>query len=420
MQVLSDHARVDVTAPRHDSKLDYARPGRPAFLVTRPTENGVNEESIPSQPSTPIIVTLVGAKSSLPAPRGVCPPEEDAAPPTLKINTLLSDTEQFSASPVAATATSPRTRAFFNTDFSVGLRSPPRIGGAIITEIASDTEFTLVEKVSRTTFKHVVNDPAPDAPAARQHGTVTRPLPPQAFVASARVAPGSDRFDPIPSSPLRHAAASSARKLPFVNGRTIVSTAVPRLMRAESLRQQRQRQEPSEAAEPRLLHRHRQPDEPSRHHDGPRHREPELARPRAAVPNDHLDRLQRSRSPSFGTSPLQALILELQAGLEADPAVYYAVRGVLSAYEEQTGRAPARASSVDEPPNRLARLRERARAANKADRTRARSPGTLRRARVSFDDETSGDGLLYSGTRRFSSPTRVPIALLTPSWAAPL
>ncbi len=163
----------------------------------------------------------------------------------------------------------------------------------------------------------------------------------------------------------------------------------PRIFRAESLRSLRDDRGSEE--DHAVAHRHPNVfDERSRRTEHRMRREPASDRQprRERFPPQH-DRQGPSPSatPHNEESPLQALITELKAGLEVDPAVYYAVRGVLSEYEEQTGRAPPRASSVDEPkPHRFERVREKARATNRREDASVRSPDRPRRSRVSFDD----------------------------------
>ncbi|BGP53234.1 hypothetical protein JCM8202v2_000793 [Rhodotorula sphaerocarpa] len=240
---------VSATRDQLDVK---SRDGGPTFVLTRPTANGVNERTPLVPASSPPGSSPTLAKEPSPYVARTSPVQ-----PALKIKTVLSDVEAFSASPVQATASSPRTRAFFETDFSV-VRSPPRPGEAVVTELTSDAEVTIVEEVAR------------DEPSSRK---------------------------------------CSGNK-------------------------------------------------PSAH------------------PTLHKEE-----------SPLQALITELKAGIEVDPAVYYAVRGVLSEYEEQTGRAPARASSVDEPaPQRVVRVRETRRAVDRWEDAWSEPPDRQRRSRVSFDD----------------------------------
>ncbi|GAA5978993.1 hypothetical protein JCM10908_002763 [Rhodotorula pacifica] len=384
-------AEGQLSAPTEPSTKSPAK-GRPAFLLTRPTDNGRNEEANISQPSTPSATSPTEPKLSHTDETPKKPHVEQVSAtdqPTLKITTLLSDTEQFSTSPVAVTATSPLTRAFFETDFSTTLRSPPRPGGAIITEIASDTEFTIVghktAQVASTTIKLQSREASKER--RRQRDTSVKGRADDR--AESRPRHGR-RFDPAGQS------TGHSAHLPFVIGRTAVSTAVPRLMRADSLRQQRLQEYDRQLEAERERQRRRNFEERQRQEEA---RERERLIQAATLHRRREEEARRRQStqrptppaptPPARDSPLQALIAELKAGLEADPAVYYAVRGVLQEYEEHTGRAPARASSVDEPPSRSAKLKQRLREANRREQAYEFEKAHRRRTRVSFDDETT-------------------------------
>lgn len=314
--------------------------------------------------------------------------------------TLLSDTEQFSTSPVAVTATSPRTRAFFATDYSAATRSPPRPGGAIITEISSDTEFTIVDSKTEHRRRALPELLSREAGPEREHKRDGSPKKRSDKRAEGRPQVGH-RFEP---SPTKHSSNQSFR-LPFVIGRTIVSTAVPHLMRDESLRQQRLRDYDRQLEAERqrekmriLAERRVQQEERERQLRRERLLQAEaleMLRQREEAKRQRAAAMERPAPPAptplREESPLQALILELKAGLEADPAVYYAVRGVLHEYEEHTGRRPARASSVDEPSTRRsARQHERRREPVRQEQVNSSSRGPpRRRPQVSFDEDTS-------------------------------
>ena len=311
---------------------------------------------------------------------------------------MLSDTEQFSTSPVAVTATSPRTRAFFATDYSAATRSPPRPGDAIITEISSDTEFTIVDSKTENRRRAVPELLSRESGPAREHKRDVSTKNRSDERTEGRPEIGR-RFEPSPTK----RSSSQSFRLPFVIGRTIVSTAVPHLMRDESLGQQRLRDYDRQLEAERqrekmriLAERRSQQEERERQHQRER-----LLRAQALVQRQREEaKKQRAAmerpvppapTPPARETPLQALILELKAGLEADPAVYYAVRGVLHEYEEHTGRRPARASSVDEPSTRRsARQHERRREPVRQEQVNAFSRGLPRqRPQVSFDEDTS-------------------------------
>ncbi|GAA5860398.1 hypothetical protein JCM3774_000407 [Rhodotorula dairenensis] len=397
---------VPKTGILHDEdKSDGKRHGKaqPAFLLTRPTDNGRNEETSLPPPSSPTSSSpgqeqAQASTSALPSPRSerTCTQQAPGSSrPIPPITTLLPDIEHFSASPVAVTATSPRTRAFFDAELSATVRSPPRPGGAVITEIASDTEFTIVEAKTEHRGAAVAEAQSREAEQAQERCRNVIAEEPLRQCAESRFRTGK-RFEPAGQSS-RHSV-----RLPFVIGRTVVSADVPRLMRAESLRQQRLRDydrqlELERQREKLRILAQRQLQEEQRDREREREREqarlmyaaavrlrqPEEARKQPREP-------QRPDPPASRDSPLQALIVELKAGLEADPAVYYAVRGVLHEYEEHTGRAPARASSVDGPSDRAMKLKQRAREANRRERANELSRHShRRRPQVSFDEDTT-------------------------------
>lgn len=380
---------------------------RPAFVLTRPTENGCNEEAAVPPPGSPSSTTPppeVTPTRNAPATEPTKGHGPDAGRPTPKITTLLSDIEQFSTSPVAVTATSPRTQAFFATDYSAATRSPPRPGGGIITEISSDTEFTIVDSKTERRRRALPELLSCEAGPEREHkrdaltkkrvGERTGDLPEVGH-----------RFEP---SPTGH-STKQAFRLPFVIGRTVVSNTVPSLMRDESLRQQRLRDYDRQLEAERqrekmrvLAERRIQQEERERQRQRERllqaealellRRREEVKRQRAAAIGRPAPPAPPAPTPPVREeSPLQALILELKAGLEADPAVYYAVRGVLHEYEEHTGRRPARASPVDEPSTRrTVRQHERRREPLRQEPVggSSRDPAR-RRPQVSFDEDSS-------------------------------
>lgn len=377
---------------------------RPAFVLTRPTENGRNEEAAVPPPGAPSSTTPSREETptrDAPANESTEGQGPGTSRPTPKITTLLSDIEQFSTSPVAVTATSPRTRAFFATDYSAAMRSPPRPGGAVITEIASDTEFTIVDSKTEYGRRALPERLSREAGPEREHKRAVPAKNRSDGRAEGRPEIGRC-FEP---SPTKHSSSQSFR-LPFVIGRTVVSAAVPRLMRDESLRQQRLRDYDRQLEAERqrekmrvLSERRIQQEERERQRQRERLLQAEaleLLRRREEVKRQRAAAFERPAPPAptppvREESPLQALILELKAGLEADPAVYYAVRGVLNEYEEQTGRRPARASSVDEPSTRrTVRQHERRREPLRQEPVdgSSRDPAR-RRPQVSFDEDSS-------------------------------
>ncbi|GJN87804.1 hypothetical protein Rhopal_000759-T1 [Rhodotorula paludigena] len=262
---------------------------RPAFVLTRPTLGGENEQVSISQPSTPSV------KSAKDATSASITAEQSRSAPTIQIQTFLPETKQFFASPTTTniapnSAVSPRTHAFFTSNFAPAPsapRSPPRSGGAFITELSSDAEVVQVS-------------------------------------VQIQEAVSSDFRAPLPIKAERPASPSP---IEFVPRRTVVSSAVPRLVRAESLRQQ---------------HIYRRTDRrPSP--QPPRAREQPV--PRRRGPNEERPREPRPAQPQHRRneiSPLGRLVRDLKLALADDPAAFYVLKGVLVEHEERIRR--------DEPP----------------------------------------------------------------------
>ncbi len=183
-----------------------SRDGGPTFVLTRPTANGVNERTPLVHSSTPPGSSPTLAQDPSPYVARTSPVQ-----PALKIKTVLSNVEAFSASPVQATASSPRTCAFFETDFSVA-RSPPRPGEAVVTELTSDAEVTIVEEVARdepSSRKCSGNKPSAHRPSICYGPTRTSPR---------RDPPPRTSLEPAPrqhgSAPVRARTIESASPPP--------------------------------------------------------------------------------------------------------------------------------------------------------------------------------------------------------------
>lgn len=257
-----------------------ATPGRPAFVVTRPTTMGENEVVSVTQPSTPSASVhededgpepAHSAKDS-PKPNEVAlqPASNDSLKPSIQITTFLPETKAFFASPTSTnlpSAISPRTSAFFSSDFSVsGPRSPPRPGGAFIMELSSDVDVDIEVDIRRATRTTVSTDkaaarvpptlpPRPSPAASTKHRSRSPSPEPKhreqrdKSSSKSRSRSSRSRQRQRQAVPLHgnHSDTESGSDLdaprgPFLPGRTVVSSAAPFLNRTESLRQQAHRQ----------------------------------------------------------------------------------------------------------------------------------------------------------------------------------
>ncbi|BGP45338.1 hypothetical protein JCM10450v2_001156 [Rhodotorula kratochvilovae] len=327
------------TDGEHDTPTPTeSAPSRPAFFLTRPTMGGENEMICITQPSTPSIGSLADDNE---------PAASESLKPSIQITTFLPETKQFFASPtttnaVPNSAVSPLTSAFFASDFTAGVRSPPRPGGAFLVELASDADVDVevdIRRATRTTVS--IDKPFTRAPLK----PVSSPEhPPSSKKNRSRSPPRHEDRDhrerAPPSSSHRHRSRSRSREarpirqhhhhqslsdsdtahsdldsphVPFVHGRTVVSSAVPFHVRTESFRQQARRFVREPAPQPPREDRRREEREDRRRDDGP----PPLARVLEAV----------------------------KQALRHDPAAYYALKGVLAEHEERTTRVSPHADS---------------------------------------------------------------------------
>ncbi|BGP29286.1 hypothetical protein JCM10296v2_001024 [Rhodotorula toruloides] len=325
------------------------QPKRPAFVLTRPTVSGENELVSITQPSTPS-GSVAGDNKD----------EDKPDPRNIRITTFLPETTTFFTSPTTTnaipnSAVSPLTQTFFSTDFSV--RSPPRPGGAFITELPSDAEVTVSQAVKIT-----VGEPKPSRPRSRDPSRSRNASP-------ARRPPSQNRKRIPSSSPVRpprsHSSShtrvyrppsdsdddtSDARPthLPFVRGRTVVSA--PPLRTAPPGSFKIHRQVPQYSHPPRESpYQYEEPRRPASRPEEPRRRSP---------------RQEERSAPS-----LSNLLDDLKKALKNDPATYYAVKGLLvehderkreSRKEEESYRAPEeRRSSARRHDDRRTRYDER-------------------------------------------------------------
>ncbi|GAA5854481.1 hypothetical protein JCM9279_006623 [Rhodotorula babjevae] len=283
--VADEEHKQSIDAVEQSDSSTPARPGaaRPAFVVTRPTAMGENEVVSVTQPSTPSASVHEDdepvADPALKAVEIALKPAstDSSLKPIIQITTFLPETQSFVASPASAnlpSAISPRTSAFFSSDFSMsGPRSPPRPGGAIIMELPSDVELDVDIEVRRATRTVVssTNEPAsaslpPALPQRTSPATSTKhrsrsrsPQPPSRPV-DKRSTSSRDRrsrshrrrganLSDADSSASEPDAAAAAARAPFLPRRTVVSSAAPFLSRTESLAEQARRREQDEGRE---------------------------------------------------------------------------------------------------------------------------------------------------------------------------
>ncbi|GAA5898533.1 hypothetical protein JCM8208_004690 [Rhodotorula glutinis] len=271
-----DAADKDDQPAIDDVSTSKSATARPAFVVTRPTAMGENEIVSVTQPSTPSASVHEDDDKPVADPAlkavevALKPASTDSShKPVIQITTFLPETHAFVASPASTnlpSAISPRTSAFFSSDFSMsGPRSPPRPGGAIIMELPSDVELDVDIEVRRATRTVVSSNAAHDArappalpqrtsPAAstkhRSRSPSPQPPPPRERGTDKLSSKSRDRRS---RSRQRRAANLSdadssasepdAGRAPFLPRRTVVSSAAPFLSRTESLREQSRRRE---------------------------------------------------------------------------------------------------------------------------------------------------------------------------------
>ncbi|GAA5857598.1 hypothetical protein JCM8547_004289 [Rhodosporidiobolus lusitaniae] len=373
----------DSTTPTGDSP-----PSRPAFLLTRPTLAGENETVAISQPSTPSAsvhgdddekkVAQVDEKNEEPKPAAAL------SAPSIQIVTsgaVLTDTKHFYASPVTATefvpnsAISPgtpnssKTNAFFGSfGFAGPVVSPPRPGGATITELPSDAELTptttvvqSITVVGTRTVKDADEDEedqeGQEEEKEKPSSGSTRPLisPPGAlhpqhcrrnkssrsrsrsqgrrqYRAPVEVQTSSDSDSDDDDAP------RPPRRGTLIHSRTIVSTAAahpPQRQRPTLFRQRQGFQQaparPVRAGRVFLSDRYdgffpaKKLRRPDRRHDRDNVWE-DVPPPRASSPPP---------PPRRQHNPLESLLRDIRLTLEEEPAAYYAVKGVLAEYEER-------------------------------------------------------------------------------------
>ncbi|GAA5996967.1 uncharacterized protein JCM10292_006118 [Rhodotorula paludigena] len=328
---------------------------RPAFVLTRPTLAGENEQVSISQPSTPSVKSAKDASITA---------EQSRSAPTIQIQTFLPETKQFFASPTTTniapnSAVSPRTHAFFTSDFAPAPsapRSPPRPGGAFITELSSDAEVVQVSVQIQEAVSSDFRTPLPTK-AERPASPYDPHLPSPKFTRLSRSPARPSRSPARPSSsshgvrdddrrrrlPQDYGCTSDSdsdtepARLPFVHSRTVVSSAVPRLVRAESLRQQHNYRRTDRRPSPQPPHAREQP--------APRRRAADEERP-------HVRRPAQPQHRRNEISPLGRLVRDLKLALADEPAAYYVLKGVLVEHEERVRRDEPRSSAPPPRPKR--------------------------------------------------------------------
>ncbi|BGO88781.1 hypothetical protein NBRC10512_006921 [Rhodotorula toruloides] len=323
-----EHEKADDdAAAKEEDKED--QPKRPAFVLTRPTVSGENELISITQSSTPSGSVAGDDKD-----------EDKPDPRNIRITTFLPETKTFFTSPTTTnaipnSAVSPLTQTFFSTDFSV--RSPPRPGGAFITELPSDAEVTVSQAVKIT-----VGEPKPSRPRSRDPSRSRDASP-------ARRPPSQNRKrlpSPSPVRPPRPHVSSHTRvyrplsdsdddtsdarptHLPFVRGRTVVSA--PPLRTAPPGSFKIHRQPPQYSHTPRTpLFQYEEPRRPASRPEGPRRHSPR--------PNERP-------APSLST-----LLDGLKKALKTDPTTYYAVKGLLVEHDERKSESRKHKESYGAP-----------------------------------------------------------------------
>ncbi|KPV77005.1 uncharacterized protein RHOBADRAFT_42217 [Rhodotorula graminis WP1] len=344
-----DKPTNDAALPKDLSTPAKPASARPAFVVTRPTAMGENEVVNVTQPSTPSASVHEDDEpannAALKAVEVALKPaaSPDSLKPVIQITTFLPDTQAFVASPASTnlpSAISPRTSAFFSSDFSMsGPRSPPRPGGAIIMELPSDVELDVDIEVRRSA-RTVVSSAGEQANARIQPAALPQRTSPATSTKhrsrspSPQPPPRERRADePLfksrdrrSRSRQRHAGAShshganlsdadssasepdAAGRTPFLPRRTVVSSAAPFLSRTELLREQSRRRERDQERErdrrdepePVRARREAPHDEPQRSSEGRRrdHERDERRRDERDAERRHRDVESARREPA--------------------------------------------------------------------------------------------------------------------------
>ncbi|GAA5826255.1 hypothetical protein JCM11251_007226 [Rhodosporidiobolus azoricus] len=374
-KILEKQEGIEPVKEEQPAETTTASPvsARPAFVLTRPTLSGENETVSITQPSTPSTSVKgdnddkeedpkkdnkkgeakVATRGSS-AHSATEPKKKDSQ--SIKLDTaFLNETKAsgaFFASPAPFTAVTPsRTAAFFSSDFHIQLPSPPRSGGAFITELASDVE-SIAEKVAHAVF--------PDAsPAKKNNEDEERPT---SDSRSRNLSQFSSRHEPqehgkqrsmsrnlrssrpshsrsrsrnrqdddrpyrqqnhqrhtgqygvqssdSPSSESDDEELSRQPRLPIVHSRTIVSARIVKLPSSS------RRDAPSASR-----------------------REQVQQRDRDVYPRTDDSFNQEAPAPPArpsGEKPLNALLGEVKAALKKEPAAFYAIKGVLAEFEEE-------------------------------------------------------------------------------------
>ncbi|GAA5894810.1 uncharacterized protein JCM6883_002217 [Sporobolomyces salmoneus] len=283
----------------------------PSLVFTRPTMSPSRSDSSRSPPpaedsNVDVVIEEEKKKTDVP------PLDTNLVP------TFLTDREQLFASPSSTnnaapnSAISPKTTSFF---FSIGSRSPPRVGGAIITEIPSDAEghpvFARgqVDRQEQTeTETETETEREKDAPA----GEVEKP------------SPNSTNGNTLPLISPNHSSDIPVERPAITSSRYYVST----FSRDPS---------PAPRSRNRVEHRPRRNEQKSsgdyfRSRTYVSSSRPER-KPRKEVKEAKTGRVERPMSMTH-------LVDELKKSLSQDSTAYYTLKGVLAEYEDAKRRSP--------------------------------------------------------------------------------
>ncbi|BGP13193.1 hypothetical protein JCM10213_000227 [Rhodosporidiobolus nylandii] len=356
-------------------------PARPAFVLTRPTLAGENETVSITQPSTPSASVKNDdgeedepKKVDQDGPKKVDedqPKEVDEdgkkdkeARDSLQINTaFLTETQaagQFFASPTmtnnaapnSAISPSSKTAAFFSRSFRV-VSSPPRPGGAFITELSDVESVKAIRKRDfsppppkkpKSSSKHHRDNRSKERREREQRSSQstdpsTRPLisppdnEPLDYVDgrrdAGRPAPFArrpdERFAGFRARALYSAAHCPARRDTHSDTESDSDAGYSRYPSASFRRPQAVRTTTSAS---RTIVSSVPPAQSHLRHQVPSSRAVSPPPPQPSRPPEH------DREPEKA-KPLEVFLRELKATLEREPTAYYAVKGVLAEFGEQ-------------------------------------------------------------------------------------
>lgn len=276
------------------------------------------------------------------------------------VGTFVTDREQLLASPSSVTndtcpnsavPASPKTTSFFFTIAGGGTRSPPRPGGAVITELASDADLTDPDatfcrnEINRGVQKDDEDDGGDDTerhgevrdendPSSKNSSTNAHTMPlisppsngeavpterPVSTSYSSRDRPDRRRFHPevdVSTFSRDHSPAPVLRPRPSRRQPLMrAAPAQPRLLRVERI---------ATTGEQRHTRRDVIVDEEEEEHELPSRRGLHDAGGRGRSAKS------QKGEPTTAAMPISRLVLELKRALARDPTAYYTVKGVLA------------------------------------------------------------------------------------------